>query len=104
MSKIKNYNKKKLFLLLFLFLIITPLGLLTSSPAWGEWEKNYFSRTLGFIPEGIKQSSNLLKAPFADYRIFNNKLLSQFLSALIALLIIWLFFKLLHFLLSNKRK
>ena len=98
----RNVSKKRLLQLLASFLALTPLGLLTSNPDWGEWGLDYFKEKLGFVPKGIKSSSELVNAPFKDYRVFNSNLLSQVFSALIAIALIWAFFKL--FLMFRRKK
>lgn len=57
---------KKLILFLGLLILLTPLGLITQNPAWGEWSQEELSAMIGFVPTGIRQGS-LFHAPFADY-------------------------------------
>ncbi len=99
-----NTKKRRLLTLLILFLILTPVGLLTDNPAWGEWGIDYFRRTLGFVPHGIQNGSGIFQAPFKDYTIFQNSLTNQILSALIAAVIIWLFFKTFLYLKKQKER
>ncbi len=49
--------KKRLLITLFILFIFIPLGLLTNSPAWGEWDSEYYQKILGFIPQGIAKTS-----------------------------------------------
>ena len=99
----KQKTKKILFFLVFV-IIITPLGILTNSPAWGEWEKSYFIKALGFIPEGIKKTSNFITPLFPKYNVSGNSLIkNQYLSALIGAAIIFIIFYLIRLSLKAKK-
>ncbi len=62
-------NLKKLWIGLAILAVLSPLGLLASGDAWGEWGTETFKKMLGFIPKGLAKFSGLWKAPFADYCI-----------------------------------
>ena len=49
--------------------IASPLGLLASGTAWGEWGKDAIVQMLGYVPEGFSKLSEIWKAPFADYTL-----------------------------------
>jgi len=49
-------------------IIFVPLGILNNSPAWGEWEADFFQKTLGFVPKGISKGSEYM-APMSGYGI-----------------------------------
>jgi len=94
---------KRILLFVAFVIIITPLGILTNSPAWGEWEKSYFTKVLGFIPKGIQKSSNIIIPLFPDYSVAgNSKVVNQYLSALIGAAIIFIIFYLVRFTFKNK--
>ncbi len=59
-------NYKKLIIALVILIVLTPLGLITENPAWGEWSAEEMQKMFGFVPEGIKNGS-WFEAPFADY-------------------------------------
>lgn len=90
-------RQKKLGLLLVLLFIITPLGILTQSPAWGEWEKTYFHKILGFVPEGIQNSPHLVTPVLPDYQVFHGSpVLNQYFAAIIGVGCIFAFFGFIH--------
>lgn len=60
----KNYKNIVVFLLVLI--VLTPLGILTQNPAWGEWSEGELKAMIGFVPKGISDGE-LFKAPFADY-------------------------------------
>lgn len=48
--------------------LLSPLGLLASSTAWGEWSGAELRRRgLGFVPNGLARLSGLWRAPMAGY-------------------------------------
>ncbi len=84
--------KKKIYLILFSILAIIPLGLLTDSPAWGEWDREYYQKILGFIPKGIEKAKEI-NTPFMDYSFGSlNDIASYYLSAIIGIALIFGFF------------
>lgn len=48
-------NLKVSIIVLFALAILTPLGLLTQNPAFGEWTEEEIKKMLGFVPEGLKK-------------------------------------------------
>lgn len=59
----------KLWLAFTVFVFATPLGLIATGSAWGEWGKEELQKALGFVPAGIAQFSELWKAPIPEYEI-----------------------------------
>lgn len=57
---------KKIYIALFALILLTPLGLITENPAWGEWDEEELKAMIGFVPTGIKEGG-WYSAPFADY-------------------------------------
>lgn len=49
--------------------ILTPLGILSQKTAWGEWAGEEFTSLIGFIPEKLKQTEHIWRAPFPHYSI-----------------------------------
>ncbi|EDM24048.1 hypothetical protein [Caminibacter mediatlanticus] len=45
--------KKKALIILGVLIILTPLGLLTSYDAWGEWDNEYYKQMLGFYQKDL---------------------------------------------------
>lgn len=89
-ASINKYpNTKKSLVVLILFLLVVPIGLISGAPAWGEWEISYFKSFLRFIPEGINKFSALYIAPFTDYSIKNLQgIFGYYLSAIIGIILI----------------
>ena len=55
---------------LALLALATPLGLLASGTAWGEWGVDELQNLgLGFIPQGLQRFANWWPAPMPDYGI-----------------------------------
>ncbi|NOX16666.1 MAG: hypothetical protein GXO87_00075 [Chlorobi bacterium] len=98
----KRKTKRIFFVLLFVA-IITPLGLLTNNPAWGEWDKSYFAKALGFIPKGIQKASEIVAPLFQNYTVYgNSRIANQYFSAIIGVVIIFAFFYLIKVLFNSK--
>jgi hypothetical protein len=57
---------KKLIIGLAILIILTPLGIITQNPAWGEWDEKEMVKIVGFLPKGIKEGG-LFEAPLGDY-------------------------------------
>lgn len=68
---------------------LSPLGLLASGTAWGEWGLEEIKKMVGFVPAGMARLGEIWSAPFPDYRI---ELLgergSYILSALVGMAIV----------------
>jgi hypothetical protein len=93
--------KKKLYMLVALLFVFVPLGLLTNSPAWGEWENEHYQKLLGYIPSGIANAKSL-DAPIPDYAIGGtSQTLSYYLSALLGIVLL---FGIYYFLLKVLKK
>jgi len=58
-----------LWIALGVLAILTPLGLLASGTAWGEWGADEFSEMLGYVPQGLERLSEIWKAPLPDYTV-----------------------------------
>ncbi len=51
--------KKRAWWLVLALLALTPLGLISENPAWGEWDNGYYEKLLGFIPKGIENAKSI---------------------------------------------
>ncbi|MGE5416402.1 MAG: PDGLE domain-containing protein [Acidobacteriota bacterium] len=61
---------KKLLIGLGVLVLLTPLGLLASGTAFGEWGRNELKDKLGFVPQGLDRMADLWKhAPLPDYGV-----------------------------------
>jgi len=66
--------------------LLTPIGLLASGTAWGEWGGEDLQGMLGFVPQGLEKLGGLWQAPFADYTVPGLGPVSGYiLSAIIAI-------------------
>jgi PDGLE domain len=59
----------KLWILLGIMMILTPLGLLAAGTAWGEWGMDELQDALGYVPQGFQHLADLWNAPMADYSL-----------------------------------
>jgi ABC-type Fe3+ transport system permease subunit len=86
---------KKLWIGLLVLAVLTPLGLLATGTAFGEWGSKELQQTLGYVPEGIKSGETLWQAIFSGYSIpgFGNTFLHSsmgyILSAVIGIALIY---------------
>lgn len=58
---------KRYWYVLVAMMIVSPLGLLAKDTAWGEWAADELKETLGYVPQGIEQASDLWHAILPDY-------------------------------------
>ena len=67
----------------------TPLGLLASDTAWGEWGAVELKKALGYIPQGMTALSNLWHAPLPDYSVQGmGDVVGYIISALVGIAVI----------------
>ena len=84
--------------------LLSPLGLLASGSAWGEWSASELAGKLGFVPQGIAAGGNSWSAPLGSYGLSNlGNSEGYILSALTGIVIILTAFWLLERLLSANR-
>lgn len=50
-----------------LLIVLTPIGLLATGTAWGEWGAGELGGQLGFVPAGVQALSDFWQAPLPDY-------------------------------------
>ncbi len=60
---------KKLWIVLGVLALLTPLGLLAPGSAWGEWGSDEVKSMLGYVPAGMAKFSELWRAPLPDYAV-----------------------------------
>lgn len=95
--------KNKLYIVLFILIVVVPVGLLSENPAWGEWENSYYQKILGFVPNGIKNAYTI-QAPMTDYSIHGvNGIVSYYLSAIVGFILLYIIFYLLTKFISKKK-
>lgn len=49
--------------------ILTPIGLIATGTAWGEWSGDELKESIGYIPQGFEKFSEILSAWMPDYSI-----------------------------------
>ncbi len=77
--------KKRAWLLVLILLLLTPLGLLSESAAWGEWDLGYYKELLGFIPEGMAHAQGV-DGIMPDYTLSStSEVTGYYLSAIVGI-------------------
>ena len=62
-------NLRNTIILLATLVVLTPLGLIASGSAFGEWNLEALKEKIGYVPSGLSGSSQLWSAPMRDYGI-----------------------------------
>lgn len=90
-------SKRKLILGLVFLALLSPLGLLASGSAWGEWSSEEVQAQLGYIPAGMAKFAGFWQhAVFRDYGLtgfdqtFWHQALIYLVSAFLGLVLIGL--------------
>lgn len=101
-------KSKPVWGLVFALICLTPLGLLASGTAWGEWGADEISQVtnggsaLGFTPEGMTNGFNF-SAIMPDYSVSGlPEVLGYIVSALLGVAIIVILFKIISSMRSDK--
>lgn len=74
--------------------VLTPIGLIATGTAWGEWGSDELKEKIGYIPQGLSSLSELWKAWMPDYSIpglegsFFSSSVGYIASAVIGILLI----------------
>ncbi len=80
---------KKILYILFAMVLLVPLGLITESPAWGEWDNAYYEKVLGFIPKGIENAKGI-KTFMADYSVKGfGSVAGYYISAIVGAILVF---------------
>ncbi|WP_432663559.1 cobalt transporter CbiM [Wukongibacter baidiensis] len=92
-----NYKKiRPLYLLIISLILLSPLGLLATGTAWGEWSPEEIGELTGFIPRGMENGFSF-NAVMPDYSIIGiSELAAYILSALAGVVLIFMVIKLLE--------
>ncbi len=83
-------STKIVLIILSIMVIAVPLGLLTDAPAWGEWDNEYYKKTLGFIPKGMEKFHSFVNPILPDYSLGNNDVIGYYVSAIVGVILIYL--------------
>jgi len=80
---------KKIYYFLLVIILLVPLGLISSNPAWGEWEKQHYEKILGYVPKNIAKTDGI-DAPFGDYTTsFLGDIGSYYFSAVVGVILLF---------------
>jgi len=60
---------RRLLLPLAVLILLTPLGLIASGTAWGEWGLDQIKEQLGFVPTGMARFAERWPSLFPDYSL-----------------------------------
>lgn len=91
-SFFKRY--KPLILGLITMVLLTPIGLLATGTAWGEWDTDELKEKIGYIPQGFAKFADQWKAILPDYSFaalegsFFKSSLGYILSAVVGIILI----------------
>lgn len=80
---------KPIYALLLLMVLLSPLGLIASGTAWGEWGNQELGKMLGYLPSGMANGFSF-ESIMPDYTIplIHNEPLAYLISALLGVSII----------------
>lgn len=59
--------RKQSWFIVIVLALLSPLGLLPSGTAWGEWDSEEIKDVVGFVPQGMEQLKDFWQAIFPDY-------------------------------------
>ncbi len=92
-----------LYILLAVLTVLTPLGLIASGTAWGEWTSGELRKLFGFIPPGMTKGFEL-KTPLPDYNlpVIKNDIAGYIISAVAGIAVLLIIFKIFSSLLRKK--
>lgn len=91
-----NLKLNPLYGLLIFMVMLSPLGLLASGTAWGEWGIEEISSMTGYIPKSMEKGFNF-QSLMPDYAIFGTSdVVGYILSAIIGILLIFISFKIIN--------
>ncbi|MDW8060525.1 MAG: cobalt transporter CbiM [Thermomicrobium sp.] len=73
--------------------LLTPLGLVASGAAWGEWSAEELEQLVGYVPSGLARWEGWWRAPLPDYTVpwlppdagFLEQALAYVLSAIVGI-------------------
>lgn len=60
---------RSLLIPIAVLVVLTPLGLIASGTAWGEWGTEEIKQTLGYVPQGLAAMSDRWNALMPDYSL-----------------------------------
>ena len=99
-----------IFALIAVLIAATPLGLLATGTAWGEWGADEIAdivvngKALGYTPAGLEKGWSM-NVPMPDYALEGmNEVVAYILSAVIGVALLIILFKLLSLVMKGRKK
>jgi cobalt/nickel transport system permease protein len=91
----KTKKMKPLYVIIGILILATPLGLLASGTAWGEWGAEEIQELIGFVPKGMETGFQF-NSLIPDYSLGNMaEYIGYIISAGLGVIIILIIFKVL---------
>jgi cobalt/nickel transport system permease protein len=86
-------QRSLILLITAVLVLLTPLGLVASGAAWGEWSAEELEQLVGYVPSGLARWDGWWRAPLPDYSLpwmpesasFSEQALAYVLSAIIGI-------------------
>lgn len=80
-----------------LLALLSPLGLLATGSAWGQWGSDELAQQVGYVPRGLRELESLWSAPLSGYALpwmsesasFAEQALAYILSAVVGIALIF---------------
>lgn len=89
----KSTNTKPLYGLLIAMIVLSPIGLLASGTAWGEWDSEQMKELVGYVPKAFEDGFSF-NAIAPDYAINGmNEKVGYIISAVAGVALILILFK-----------
>ena len=108
-DKAEKRSRIPIFAIIAVLIAATPLGLLATGTAWGEWGADEIAevvvngKALGYTPSGLEKGWSL-EPPMPDYTLEGvNEIVAYILSAVIGVALLIILFKLLSLVLKGRR-
>ncbi|MCX2727765.1 cobalt transporter CbiM [Thermomicrobium sp. 4228-Ro] len=84
-------RRSVIWLIAAVLVLLTPLGLVASGSAWGEWSAEELQQLVGYVPSGLARWEGWWRAPLPDYSVpwlpaeasFFEQVLAYVLSAVV---------------------
>lgn len=92
-ASVRGDRRALLVLLAAVVVLLTPLGLVATDPAWGEWSAEELETLVGYVPSGLAGWEGWWRAPLPDYSLpwlaseasFLEQALAYVLSAIVGI-------------------